>query len=264
MTEIHNNLQIWSINANTILLRSGLAELHELCHQIQKYNISIICFQEVNLNLLDYNIRQSIEAVFNQYFVNKVYCSNTPLQAPTHWKPGGIMTVVVNEIVHSVITSQADELGRWCQITIATKHGQPITLYNVYNTINNTVARARPSTIWMQQWKLLRLAGILNPNPRKQFIIDLSKQIEHAYNSQHRICIIGDINETLGENPALMSSICVKYHLHDAFSQVHPDMPAFTTYIRGSKRIDYMLISNDMQLVALGYNQFYEIYNSDH
>lgn len=105
MIEIHNNLQIWSINANTILLRSGLAELHELCQQIQKYNISIICFQEVNLDLLNYNIRISIEEVFNQYFVNKVYFSNTPLRAPTHWKPGGTMTVVVNEIAHSVISS---------------------------------------------------------------------------------------------------------------------------------------------------------------
>ena len=75
---------------------------------------------------------------------------------------------------------------------------------------------------------------------------------------------MGDMNETLGENPALMSSICVKYHLHDAFSQMYPDIPDFTTYIRGSKRKDYMLISNDILSVALGYNQFYEIHNSDH
>ena len=79
MTKVHNNLRILSINANTLILRSGLAELHELCLQIQKYNISVICFQEVNIDLLDYKIRTAIEAVFNQYFVNKIYFSSTPI-----------------------------------------------------------------------------------------------------------------------------------------------------------------------------------------
>ena len=155
MTEVHNNLRIWSINANTILLRSGLAELHELCHQVQKYNISILCFQEVNLDLLNHNIRRSIEQVFNQYFVNKVYFSNTPTKAPTHWKPGGVMTVVLNEVVHSVVSNQADDLGRWCQVTITNNNKQALTIYNVYNTVHNVVAKAGPATIWMQQWKIL-------------------------------------------------------------------------------------------------------------
>ena len=31
MTEVHTNLRVWSVNANTLLLRSGLAELHKLC-----------------------------------------------------------------------------------------------------------------------------------------------------------------------------------------------------------------------------------------
>ena len=151
MTEVHDNLRIWSVNANTLLLWSGLAELHKLCLQIQKYNISIICFQEVTIDLLEYKIRTAIEAVFNQYFVNKIYFSTTPIRAPTHWKPGGIMTVTVNEVSHSVSSCKTDELGRWCQITLTNTKGKPLTIYNVYNTINNTLAKAGPSTIWMQQ-----------------------------------------------------------------------------------------------------------------
>ena len=116
----------------------------------------------------------------------------------------------------------------------------------------------------MQQWKLLRLTGILHPNPHKQFITDLSAQVEIDYRSKNQICIIGDMNEILGEDPALMSSLCVKYQLHDAFTQMYPNAPEFTTHIRGSKRKDYMLLSNKMQPVALGYNKFYEIHNSNH
>ena len=264
MTEVHDNLRIWSVNANTILLRSGLAELHELCIQIKKFNISIICFQEVNIDLLDYKMRKAIEAVFNQYFVNKIYFSTTPIRSPTHWKPGGIMTVTVNEISHSVSSYETDDLGRWCKITLSNNKGSSLTVYNVYNTINNNISTAGPSTIWMQQWKLLRLSGKLQPNPRKQFITDLSSTLEKDYQNKNQICILGDLNEVLGEDPNLMSSICVKYKLHDAFNKIHPNIPAFTTYIRGTKRLDYMLISNSLQPTEVGYNQFYEIYNSDH
>ena len=33
MTEVHTSLRISSVNANTLLLRSALAELHKLCLQ---------------------------------------------------------------------------------------------------------------------------------------------------------------------------------------------------------------------------------------
>ena len=56
MTDVHENLRICSVNTKTKLLRSGFAELHELCQQIKKYNISIKCFQEVNIDLLEYKI----------------------------------------------------------------------------------------------------------------------------------------------------------------------------------------------------------------
>ena len=75
------------------------------------------------------------------------------------------MTVTVNEVSHSVSSCDTDQLGRWCQITLTNTKEKLLTIYNVYNTINNTLAKAGPSTIWMQQWKLLQLTGNLQPNP---------------------------------------------------------------------------------------------------
>ena len=58
----------------------------------------------------------------------------------------------------------------------------------------------------------------------------------------------------LGEDPTLMCNLCIKYKLHDAFKQIHPNAPEFTTYIWGTKRLDYILISHDIRPAAVGYN----------
>ena len=61
-----------------------------------------------------------------------------------------------------------------------------------------------------------------------------------------------------------MSSLCIKYKLNDAVNQIHPNTPEFTTYIRGTKRLNCMLILHSIHPAEVGYNHFYEIYNSDH
>ena len=161
-------------------------------------------------------------------------------------------------------SSKIDDLGRWCQITLTNTKRNQLTIYNVYNTIKSTLTKAGPSTIWIQQRKLLQLAGKIQPNLRRQFIADLSAQLEKDYQNKNQSFILGDLNEVLGEDTNFMSSLCIEYKLHDAFNQMHPNIPEFTTYIRGTKRLDYMLISNSLRPAEVGYNHFYEIYNSDH
>lgn len=80
MSVIYSNLQIWSINANIVILRVGLLKIHKLCQKIQHF---IHIFQEVNLDLLDCSIRRFIQELFNQNFVNKIFCYNTNTNANT-------------------------------------------------------------------------------------------------------------------------------------------------------------------------------------
>lgn len=46
--------------------------------------------------------------------------------------------------------------------------------------------------------------------------------MEKSYKNKTQICIIGDSNEVIGEDPSLMSSICVKFQLHDVFVNIYP------------------------------------------
>ena len=173
--------------------------------------------------------------------------------------------VIIGDISHSITHTQNDQLGRWCQITIEGANQQSLTIFNVYNTINTSISQAGPSTIYSQQWNLLRLAGTLKPEPRKQFIKDLTYQVGIAYQNKSKICILGDFNEILGKDPSLISSLCIKFKLYDPFNDLYPEQSTLPTYVRGQTHLDYIMISTSLgKPTKIGYNPFYFIYNSDH
>ena len=74
-------------------------------------------------------------------------------------------------------------------------------------------------------------------------INDLSCDIHNDRNSNNYLCIMGDFNEELGHDPALMASICSTHGLYDVLSAMYPSDTNIPTYIRGNKRLDYFLLS---------------------
>ena len=77
--------------------------------------------------------------------------STTPTQTPTLWKPGGTMMVVIGEISISITQTHNNQLGKWCKITISGSNNQSLTIFNIYNTINTSIAQAGPAKIFSQQ-----------------------------------------------------------------------------------------------------------------
>ena len=129
-------------------MHDNFAELHTLCQSIIEYDINVISFQEVNLNLLQHNIREQIKRVFQTYFPYfKLIYSTSPIKAPTAWKPDSTMMVIIGKFSHAVTRTSSDLLGRWCRATIQLKRGRQLTIYSVYNITKTDISRAGPSTI---------------------------------------------------------------------------------------------------------------------
>ena len=126
------------------------------------------------------------------------------------------MLVFLGPIAHCVTNSSTDRLGRWYRSTINLKQDKTLTLYSIYNVVDTELSKSGPNTIFHQQWRLLRLAGILHPNPRIQMVQDLDRDIKSLNHKESDfLCIMGDFNERLGFQPDLMSSICIKHKLYD-------------------------------------------------
>jgi hypothetical protein len=131
--------------------------------------------QEINLNTLQPDIRDSIESVFKQHFGTvRLVTSTSPIRSPRAWKPGGTLLAVVGHWSHSVLDTGADELGRWSRVTLGGTDGSLLTIYSLYNCVDVKIGQVGPTTVFAQQWQLLRASGIQEPNPRQQCVDDLT------------------------------------------------------------------------------------------
>jgi hypothetical protein len=63
-----NGLNVWSNNVNTLSLGNDLADLHELCGHFKTYNIGITALQEINVDLTQASVYQSVKAIFDLHF----------------------------------------------------------------------------------------------------------------------------------------------------------------------------------------------------
>jgi hypothetical protein len=82
----------------------------------------------------------------------------------------------------------------------------------------------------------------------------------------HQIILAGDFNEHNQENNTSLQHISQQRQLLDIWKQRFPTHAEPSTYIRGSKRIDYTLISRDLSsaVTAVGYEPFYFTSATDH
>jgi hypothetical protein len=228
----YDGLRIWWNNANTLVQHDDFAELHELCLTLLEYNVGIIALQELNLNVKRPAIRAAIENVFNEHFGTcKLVLATSPCHSPTAWKPGGTLLVVLGAWSHAVTDTGQDELGRWCRATLAGRDGSLTTVYSIYNVVKTTIAQAGPSTVFAQQWQVLRATGIKEPNPRKQCIKDLRTDLEATSSMGSDIILVGDFNKDFGSDPDLMASVCANSDLYDVLVDLYPDQLDTPTYI---------------------------------
>jgi hypothetical protein len=157
-------------------------------------------------------------------------------------------------------------LGRWCSVTLQAKEHRQLFFYSFYNCCKTTIEQSGLHTIFAQQWHVLRQRGDRAPDPRLQAANDLKQEL--AVHTQHdrSICIIGDFNEEVESDPALMASVCYDFNLVDTMDTVHPDAAHIPSYARSSNRLDYACVSADLltDLVAVGLLHYHDFYPSDH
>eukprot|EP00957_Ditylum_brightwellii_P184249 14033770-Ditylum_brightwellii.AAC.1 len=100
-----------------------------------------------------------------------------------------------------------------------------------------------PSTCWMQQWRQLKKQGVLKPDPRWQFLMDLTKFMNNLQDKEHELVLSLDSNEDSAKNRQF-AKFMTDNDLVNAYKNMHPDLH-LTTYLQGHKRLDYMLITPD-------------------
>eukprot|EP00980_Cylindrotheca_fusiformis_P009601 scaffold2123_cov96-Cylindrotheca_fusiformis.AAC.14 len=242
-------------------------EFRSLCHELAQYDLDVLALQETNLNTGEFRHRDKLKEILQQEFgMVKLVTACTPIRTDSAYKPGGVMLAIVGPSTHRVVETKADPYGRWCSATLTGKDHRLIHIYSIYQSVDQPDGFSGTRTYYDQQWEILKMADHTDPKPRQQLIDDLSAELRQRRKPQTDFILLGDFNETVGMDMTLMASICASFQLVDAVTARHPTCYNTPTYNRGSRRLDYGLISATLLplLRESGLNQFQEVSTSDH
>jgi hypothetical protein len=182
-------------------------------------------------------------------------------------------------------------LGRWSYITLRGKLESLLTIISAYQVSQKSAGAAGPKTAYMQQFKTLlassNAAGkSTQPEPNRQFLLDLHAWKQHLHASGHQVILNLDNNTdlyssegSLHSNPydptkvtscpqhdGSLATLAQSCGLVNILAVHHSQRPFPPTYIRGRKRLDYMLVSASLQsfVIRSGILPYHSIFPGDH
>ena len=154
--------------------------------------------------------------------------------AASNHKPGGVMQIAIGPTSARIQSQPRDiEMGRWTSQVMLHANGKKSIYYTVYRVCQTSATSAA------QQWRILRSSGIEEPNPRKQFLIDLKAEIQEKIARDFEIFVMGDFNTPIAEREMQdFMNDCNLFDLHEP-STTHTTAPP--TFKTGRHKIDHML-----------------------
>ena len=198
----------------------------------------------------------------------RLVTSCSSIQASHRYLPGGSAILATGNLTGRILATFTDDaLGRWSSIRIRGNQGVHVLIVTAYMVCKTSISSTGPTTAFRQQYSILRAQGIQNPNPRQQFINDLSSFLEHHQSLGDRLLLLGNFNTDL-DNPSdsrSLRSMFQQLQLTDLLIHHHPSLAPASTRLRG-RRIDSIFGCPQITNLPLhcGMGLFNSIVDSDH
>ena len=240
-----------------------------ICETMDAIQVDIACFSELNVDTTNYNVRRKMENICQKQFMqNSLILAASKYKTSTLYKPGGTAILARNNITSRIGAHTRDRMGRWTSIRLTTGTSRKIRIISAYQVCNTT----RPGTNTAASHQIAQLIedaalddSLQRSTPRHAFIRDLQSFILHLQ-PEEEIILAGDFNEDISTPSSGMDQLATTCGLVDLFSVRTGSSSLPATYQRGSKRIDYVLMSPSLMIHvrAAGYDPFGYRIPSDH
>ena len=188
-----------------------------------------------------------------------------PINERKTFQAGGTVQVVQGRLTtttqREVITDPTG-LGRWCGMTYEGQAGRKLSVITGYRVCTTSITQSPLGSAFHREYAFLRDRGDLTPNPRQQFLLDISIIIRQLQDQHHAILFMLDANSTLATDKRFREMILS----HDLVD-LHESAPAPSTYIAApGSRIDYMFgcLRTQDALTRQGTLSYFEGPQSDH
>jgi hypothetical protein len=204
---------------------------------MKENNVNIFGLVEINKSMDNFSKHRWQSIIKKHFYYSRTIHSESTTRTETDYKPGGTLTTITGKWQARVVEMGRDPrgLGRWSHIKISSKKSKLVII-----TAYRPCKAFGPSTVWMQQWSLLRAQGMKNPDPIKTFYEDLTQEMEKWTSEGAEIILMIDANEPLSERPGGLGNLIGRHELIDLSSKILQNNETVTTYARGSKKIDFI------------------------
>jgi zinc-binding in reverse transcriptase/Endonuclease/Exonuclease/phosphatase family len=240
----HGTIRLYFQNVNGLRLQDSGLDIMETFSQLREIKADIFGIAETQLHCRSPSVQSIVQSCKRRIWEHcKLVSCSSDEEWPTTRKPGGTLIGVTGPLAGRVIRSDVDKYGRWTRVDLLGRDGRIVSVLCAYQVVQES-GNHGDQTTYSQQVRLMRLDGNLSPDPRFQFIQDLTALVKSLKASNHDIILMGDFNESIGTNPAGMASVMTKGDLVDSFCYCHGLQQEKPTYARGRKRVDYILVSS--------------------
>jgi hypothetical protein len=273
-THDKNCFRIFFQNINGLTSGESLEKWTEIVTTMQEKKCKIFGLAETNTNWNYSNIRTNISSIINKQIPNStISLSNNRFNPAdtSRYQPGGTLQSCTGYWSSRIIEQINDprKMGRWSGHTFRLKANKTLSVITAYRPCkkNNTNNKSTSMATHRQQTVMLTEEGYSNPDPRKIFIQDITKTINELEQSTNNyIVLMLDANENINDSEGGIRSLLRDTMLTDTFSHIGNLECELPTYIRGSRKIDYIFTSYSLlpYIKNVGCIPFYMYNNSDH
>jgi hypothetical protein len=265
----HGNLfRTYSHNPNGLSSRNDNLDMKQFAAALQAKEVAMASIYEVNRNFEVNSVLESFHSHLRGASTHyKGIVSSIKMGNTSDYQPGGTAVLVRNQWATRYLSSGSDILGRWSWITLTGKGTKKVSFISAYRVCEGAaIGSVTSGTVRSQQEWHYASNGQQAGNLRERFVTEISTLILDLQSQGHDIQLSMDANEASGPASGV-DRIMSKCKLVDAHKLCESDsrpMPA--TYSRGSKKIDFVLISPSLVVAVVGVSilELHDGYISDH
>ena len=231
--------------------------------------IDVAALTETNVHWNEKN-KEKIEIQLNRHLgSSRVVCaSNVSKRVEEGYQPGGSMLAVVGPQVGRMMKSGSDPWGRFTWTEIRGERDEGILVISAYQVSQRKGTVAGPQTAFSQQIDKMIVEGDTSLDPRTRILQDLRNLITTKRAEGFRPILMLDANDEWVETGSksfqqFVSDLNLVDPLYNKFGK---DGITQTTYSRGSRRIDFILMDPTIEqaIERVGTLALHEGMDSDH
>jgi hypothetical protein len=254
---------------------NGLKHLDEgkwasIIEQIKSLQCDIICLSETCINWRSKFIKQQYHQFLSATFKNSsLIVSTIPTTHDRLYLPGGTATVTVGSWNSKIEQQLFDSMnmGRWTGAAYKISTDSRLFVITGYRVCESKVTADKSLSTYAQQYTMLIEKGIEEPNPRKQFCLDLIAFIHNLKLCDNDYLVLAmDANNGNEKELGDVAEILRSCDLVDIYTEKHADYQEFPPHENGSKKIDFMFCTRNLTkyIQKIGYMHYEEGFESDH